>query len=109
MQTRLVKFTMPTYRLKHGLLWHGNEKPSICISNVLKVACVSILCVLAVLCMALAYHSVDLKTELDHQKQSTLKYTAMVAHLMNGKPLYDRLSDTAFIFEKPVAVKLNVP
>jgi hypothetical protein len=44
---------------------------------------------------------------LSDQKVETSRYTALLASVMNGAPLYDRASGTAYFFDKPTAVKLG--
>ena len=60
------------------------------------------------LCWVQYTHLVELTKQLEQQVEQTTKYSSLLASVMNGGTLYDRASDTAYFFDKPLAVKLGV-
>ena len=47
------------------------------------------------------------RADLAHQRKVTQKFSTMLATVMNGKPLYDKSSGTAFFFDKPYVMNIG--
>ena len=102
-----MKLSPLQYRLKYGLLWKTDRPPRPKWQAVALGLIMGSLITLGVTVFKLYLDNESIKGKLIAQQELTMKYSGMVAHVMNGQTLWDANTQTAYFFDKPTAVVIK--
>ena len=102
-----MKLSPLQYRLKYGLLWKTDRPPRPKWQVVALGFIMGSLITLGVTVFKLYLDNESIKGKLIAQHELTMKYSGMVAHVMNGQTLWDANTQTAYFFDKPTAVVIK--
>lgn len=107
-------------RLAEGLFWPTSDAPKKTLWQRYRRWAPLMVPALLLVCYFLAHEPARLAQALDHerstatralelQKKETQHFVKLLASVFNGSPVLDKASDTAYFFERPLAVKLGEP
>ena len=106
-----MKLSPLQYRLKYGLLWKTDKPPrakwQVIILSIFVGFMMGSLITLGIIVFKLYLDNEFIRSKLLTQHELTMKYSAMVARVMNGQALWDANTQTAYFFDKPTAIVIK--
>jgi len=95
-------------RFREGLRWKTDKPPRRRVTDLAKIGLLLLIMSICLpLIVVMAQQLFHVQTKLEQQIKVSQKFSAMLATVMNGKPLYDKTSGRAFFFEKPYIMNVG--